>query len=45
MDVEYLVQDARRKTIVPGWRAESPDYGYYDTMLEKAWKEVRYPFM
>jgi DNA polymerase I len=44
MDVEYLVQDARTKTVVPGWRAESPDYRFYATLLEKAWREVNYPF-
>ena len=44
MDVEYLVQDARTKTVVPGWRAENPDYSYYAALLEKAWREVRFPF-
>ena len=45
MDVEYIVQNARTKTVAPGWRAEKPDYAYYATLLEKAWTEVRYPFM
>ncbi|WFN35080.1 type B DNA-directed DNA polymerase [Methanogenium sp. S4BF] len=44
MDVQYLVQDAGKKMVVPGWRAESPDYSYYATLLEKAWREVRFPF-
>ncbi|WAI00911.1 type B DNA-directed DNA polymerase [Methanogenium organophilum] len=44
MDVEYLVQDARTKTVVPGWRAKNPDYSYYAALLEKAWREVYFPF-
>lgn len=44
MDVQYLVQDARMKAVVPGWRAESPDYHFYATMLDKAWNEVWFPF-
>lgn len=44
MDVEYIVQDARTKTVAPGWRAENPDYAYYATLLEKAWREVSFPF-
>ncbi len=44
MNVEYLVQDARTKTVAPGWRAESPDYRFYATLLDKAWNEVWFPF-
>lgn len=44
MDVEYVVRDAQKKIVAPGWRPGKPDYRYYTTLMEKAWKEVSFAF-
>ena len=44
MEVGYVVVDSKRWVVEPEWTAESFDHGYYQMILERAWKEFEFVF-
>lgn len=44
MKISYIVRDAHRYSVDPGWAADSFDIPHYRGLMEKAWKEIAYAF-
>jgi DNA polymerase, archaea type len=44
MKIQYVVTDARRYQVRPGWEADSFDFPFYRQLIEKAWAEISFAF-
>jgi DNA polymerase I len=45
MEIGYVVRDAGTWNVAPVWDADLIDRRYYQALLDKAWREIAFPFL